>query len=127
MPYGFEAEPVLDLTLLPVHGRQVGSERWKALILRRNAPAENEVAWVARPLEYVVVVENPFRRRPVFGKNRHQPRAVAVPKRRGDWRNVAYLHGSVDLVRVTRLHTNTAGVLAIQLFEHFLHASASGH
>src|ERR1035441_617010 len=43
MTRGFEAEPVLDLAFLPVHGGQPGGERWESGLVRGDRRLQDDI------------------------------------------------------------------------------------
>ena len=58
MADGFESEPVLNLTLLPVQGRQLGGQGRELWMAGRDRSPQDRVLRVAAALEDVVIVEN---------------------------------------------------------------------
>src|SRR5260370_38539956 len=68
----FQAKPILDLALLPVHSWQFGRERWKLGIVDTHRGSHNQIASVALPFKYVVVEENTFCGTSVLGEPSNQ-------------------------------------------------------
>ncbi len=104
MSDGFEAEPILNLALLPVDGRQLGGQRRERGMIGGNGRLQDQPVRVARPVKDVVVVENPLRLHPVFGKDGHQPRRVRgdqMPRDRGD---VGAVQQNGELARYLLFH-----------------------
>src|SRR5271157_5889702 len=58
MTRGFEAEPVLDLALLPVDGGQLSGERREMRLAGGNRRLEDQIAGLAWLFEDIVVVED---------------------------------------------------------------------
>ena len=59
MALGLDAEPVLNLALLPVDGGKLGGQRGKRGMLRGNGSLQNQPGWIARLVEDIIKQKTP--------------------------------------------------------------------
>src|ERR1035441_4831890 len=128
MTGGFEAEPILDLALLPVDGGQLGGERWEMRLVGRNRRLEDEIAGLAWLFEDVVVVEDALGSHAIFGEHGHQTGAIDRIQMIGERPDIGPEERDGDLVmgrmRGRRLSAHQIWKLAAQLFEE-IHVSTN--
>src|ERR1017187_4663016 len=121
MTGGFEAEPVLDLALLPVDGGQLGGEGREMRLAGGNRRLEDQVAGLAWLFEDIVVVEDALGGHAVFGEHRHQTGAIDRVQMIGEGPHVGTEESDGDLVmgrmRGALLGAHQIRKLAAQLFE----------
>src|ERR1019366_7156753 len=120
MTSGFEAEPVLDLALLPVDGGQLGGERREMRLVGGNRRPEDQIAGLAWLFEDVVVVEDALGGHAIFGEHRHQTGAIDRVQMIGERPHIAPEESDGDLVvgRLGRmLGAHQFWKLVAQLFE----------
>ncbi len=94
----FEAEPILNLALLPVDGRQLRGQRWKGGKSLGNRSLQNHPAWIARPVEYIVVIENAFGIDSILGEDGHDSRLVHSEEVPDNRRDVGAVQQNHDLI-----------------------------
>jgi len=77
VPLRHQSEPILNLTLLPIDGGNIGGHRREYRSFRRNACPQQQITRVSRLFPNVVNVVTGFGRRPVFGKHESQTAALS--------------------------------------------------
>ena len=97
MPGGFQAKPVLNLSLLPVDGGKLRGQRREGGILRGNGGLQNQPGWVAQPVEEIVEVEDAFRFDAVLGEDGDKSRLVLGQQVPGNFGGVGTVHENREL------------------------------
>src|ERR1700680_1246914 len=68
----FQSKPVLDLALLPVHGRQFRRQGRKARLAPWDGRLQDEITRIAAPFENIVVIKDALRGDAILGEHRYQ-------------------------------------------------------